>query len=187
MHDAVGEWARRVYARRARFKAWLWDVCTTIILGILYWTVISEGSRVLFPMLGKKLHTLPVPFAAMLADFEIGHRLDIAHLLAIFLFLGVASLWRMIIRAWVESDEVFRKEGWNTERYKRVTFVLGFCLIGADCALFYYAVQHMGWAGNKFSWTGFLGTVAYVSVLVWCVLKSIELHKKAKDNDHDQD
>ena len=54
----------------------------------------------LVPALAQKLYKLPIPGAPLLEDDEAGHRLDLAHIFALFLLVAVFHLWAEVLRYW---------------------------------------------------------------------------------------
>lgn len=167
----------------AKLKSWAWDIVSGIILGIIYWTVISEGLRLLLPVLGQRIHKVPIPGFSYFDRFEATHRLDLAHGLSIFLFIAMWKLWALILEDRLGSDQHFRDSGWeDTDAYKSLVLLLGRVILGADAVLFYIAMTQMGWSGSAFSIPAIIASISYVAVLVFVKLVSINLAKKVKDN-----
>lgn len=96
-----------------------------VVLGITYWTVISEGLRFLIPVLGQRLSKLPIPGLSFLARYQATYRLDLANTMSVFLFLAMWSLWGMILKTYLGSDEHFHRQGWSPDRYRTLVMVLG--------------------------------------------------------------
>jgi hypothetical protein len=164
---------------RARVKAWLWDFAAKVILGVIYFAVISEGLRILIPPLGQKLYKLPIPFLAALEDDEVGHRLDLAHAFSLFLLIGVYALWSRVLRLYLSAGEGFDDSGWNSKNHRQLIVGMAAVLLGADAALFYIAMTELGWAGSGFSFTAIVATTCYIAVLIYVTFVSVTLHRKA--------
>lgn len=156
-------------------KYWLWKAVTVVVLGPIYCIVIAEGLRMSVPALGQKLHKLPIPGAAQLAAYQETRRLDLAIFLAIFLLVAVWWLWEQTLKSWLISDDVFEKPGWNPVVYRRIVMTLAVVILAADCCLFYLAMVQMGWGGARFSAQATLATAAYVAVIVFVSLVSLNL------------
>lgn len=159
----------------AYVKYWLWQIVTKLILGVIYFALISEGLRLLFPTLGTKLCKLPG--LADLYEYESTHRLDLAHPLSILVLTFVWMLWSAILQMWLDEDESFDHQGWRPCRHTQLIVILGIVLLTADAALFYAALAELSWNGSWFSATAFFATAAYMAVLIFVTLVSITLHK----------
>lgn len=166
----------------AKLKSLAWNVLTLFSLGIIYWTIISEGLRLLMPVLGQKLHKASLPGFSYLDRFEATYRLDLAHGLAVFLFIATWNLWGMVLKSMLGSDEHFRRYGWNPQAFKRVVMVLGKVILCADAILFYIAMTQMGWSGTVFSIPALIATAGYVAILVFVKLVSVNLEKVATED-----
>ena len=94
----------------AKLKYWGWNLLVIVVLSIIYWTVISEGLRFLIPVLGQRLSKLPIPGFSLLARYEATYRLDLANAMAVFLFLAMFSLWGMILKTYLGSDEHLHRQ-----------------------------------------------------------------------------
>jgi hypothetical protein len=163
----------------ARLKCLLWDVITKLILAVLSVAISSEGLRVLNPEFGQKLAKLPIPGAFLLEQDEIGHRLDVAHGLALILVTVVFLSWANVLRHWLLPDEPER-HGFDADNYHFITTAIGFLILTADAALFFYGCVQMSWGGG-FSVTTLIATVAYVSVVIAVSLVSVELHQRVRN------
>ena len=119
---------------RAQCRYWLWQIATKAVLSVVYFAVIAEGLRMTVPALGLKLHK--TPGLTWLYDYEATHRLDLAHLLAVFLLIGVWTLWRRILELWLGNDDAFYEGRWHVDNHKRLVVALGGLILAADAALF---------------------------------------------------
>lgn len=161
----------------AHIKYWMWKLITIAVLGPIYCSVIAEGLRMLVPALGQKLHKLAMPGFAVLGQYQETRRLDLAILFAAFLLIAVWWLWEQVLRILLGTDRVFQDSGWNADVYKRLVLILGVVVLVADASLFYIAMVQMGWGGTRFSLAALLATAAYVAVLVFVSLVSLNLSK----------
>lgn len=161
----------------AHVKYWAWKAVTIVVLAPIYCSVIAEGLRMLVPALGQKLYKLPIPGIASLAQYQELRRLDLAIFLALFLLIAVWWLWEQLLRVILGSDAAFRDSGWNPDAYKRVVLILGMIVLGADACLFYVSMVQMGWGGTRFSIPALLATAAYLAVIVFVSLVSLNLRK----------
>ncbi len=161
----------------AHAKYWLWKALTIVVLGPIYCSVIAEGLRLLVPALGQKLHKLAIPGFALCAQYQETRRLDLAIFLALFLLVAVWWLWEQVLKVLLSTDVAFQNSGWNPEAYKRLVLILGVVVLVADAALFYLSMVQMGWGGTRFSLPTLLATAAYVAVIVFVSLVSLNLGK----------
>lgn len=160
----------------AYFLYLLWQVATKLILGVIYFAIISEGLRMLLPTLGTKIHKLPG--LSTLYEYELTHRLDLAHPLSILVLTFVWMQWSSILRMWLGEDGSFDHLGWQPQRHTQLIVGLGAVLLISDAALFYVALAELSWNGSWFSATALLATAAYLAVLIFVTLVSINLHRK---------
>jgi hypothetical protein len=167
---------------RAIAAYWAWQLGTKVLMGVIYIAVISEGLRLLVPSLGQKLYKLPIPGAVLLEEDEVGHRIDLAHCLALFLLLGVFYLWVELLRFWLRPGEEV-EEGWDADKYRQLITVLGVVILGADGCLFYFSVAQMDWSGGEFSLIALLATAAYLAVLILTSFLSLKLKQKVIDSE----
>lgn len=165
-------------------KACLWKLIAVVVVGPTYVAVISEGMRLLVPTLGQKLHKLPIPGIGMLKGYAELYRLDIAHMMSIILLFAVWYLWLKLMVILFDGHHFFRRNPWNPATYTRVIAALAILILGADAALFYYAMtQQMGFmtAKTTLSIPALLATAAYVGVLVFISFVSFNLeHSDSK-------
>lgn len=173
-------WGRFLALLCARLKYLAWQLLAKGVLGVIYIAVISEGLRVLVPALGQKLSKLAIPGAWMLAEDEAGHRLDLAHIFALFLLIAVFHLWAEVIRSWLRPDDP-EDEGFDPDNYFRLVATLAVVILGADAFLFFYSVTQMGWTGGEISFTAILVTAAYVAVLIFVSFVSVNLRQQVID------
>jgi hypothetical protein len=161
------------------FSAWLlyllWKLLTFGVVAPIYLSVIADGLRTLVPVLGQKLHKLPIPGFASFAKYVDTRRLDLATFLALVLLGAVWWLWEQILAVYLRNDVITPHGGWNSAAYRRVVVTLGVIILGADALLFGTAVSNVGWGDSEFSGSAFLATVAYVAVIVFISLVSLKL------------
>lgn len=161
----------------AHAKYWLWKLVTIVILAPIYCSVIAEGLRVLVPPLGQKLHRLAIPGFAMFGQYQETRRLDLAIFLAMFLLIAVWWLWEQVLKVFLSTDAAFEGSGWNAEAYARVVLILGVVILGADACLFYVSMVQMGWGSTRLSVPALLATAAYIAVIIFVSLVSLNLRK----------
>lgn len=171
----------------AHVKFWLWKALTMLVLGPIYCSVIAEGLRLFVPVLGQKLYKLPMPGFAQLALYQETRRLDLAIFLALFLLIAVWWLWEQVLKVLLSTDSAFQDSGWNPDIYKRLVLILGVVVLVADSALFYVSMVQMGWGGARFSLPAVLATAAYVAVIVFVSLVSLNLRKPLKGANQKED
>ena len=158
--------------RIARLKYWAWQGFTKPILGLIYLAVISEGLRLLVPVLGQRLSKLPA--LGSLEDYETTYKLDLAPFFAVFLLIAVWHLWNKVIEFWIARDD---DNSWsNTDAHKFLVRILAFTILGADAILFYASVSQMGWS-STFSVSALVATAAYVGVTIFVSYISLCLRK----------
>jgi hypothetical protein len=161
----------------AHAKYWLWKLVTIIVLAPIYCSVIAEGLRMLVPALGQKLHKLPIPAFSTFGQYEETRRLDLAIFMALFLLVAVWWLWEQVLKVFLSNEDTFHDSGWNAEAYKRVVLILGIIILGADACLFYASMVQIGWGGTRLSVPALLATAAYLAVIVFVSLVSLNLRK----------
>jgi hypothetical protein len=154
-----------------------WKAITFLGFGPIYVIVIAEGFRLLVPALGQKLHKLPIPGLAGLAQYQESRRLDLALFLAIFLLVAVWWLWEQVLKIILTTKPLYQDCGWHVDLYKRLILILGVIVLGADAALFYSAMVQIGWGGTRISIPALLATAAYLAIIVFVSLVSINLRK----------
>lgn len=131
----------------------------------------------LVPALGQKLHKLAIPGFSMFGQYQETRRLDLAMFMALFLLVAVWWLWEQVLKVFLSSEETFDKSGWNADAYKRVVLILGIIILGADACLFYASMVQIGWGGTRLSVPALLATAAYLAVIVFVSLVSLNLRK----------
>lgn len=161
----------------AHAKYWLWKLFTIVILAPIYCSVIAEGLRMLVPAMGQKLYKLAIPGFSMFGQYQETRRLDLAIFMAIFLLLAVWWLWEQVLKVFLSTDAVFEGSGWNAANYTRVVLILGVIILGADACLFYVSMVQMGWGATRLSIPSLLATAAYIAVIVFVSLVSLNLRK----------
>ncbi len=149
-------------------------------IGLLYFVVISEGFRVMVPVLSLRLYRLPIPGFSRLRDFEGLQRLDLAHLFAIVLcfltwYFWTAALWLMLA-----PQEYLARKRWNPVTYGKIMKGIAIALLSADAILFYRGLTEQAggiFGGSWFSPTAILVTIAYVALIVGIALISVNLDR----------
>jgi hypothetical protein len=165
-----------LFIARCKLCAW---VALKMVLGVIYVSVISDGLRILLPDLGKKLYKLPIPYANLLENDEVGHRLDLAHVFALFLLIAVFFLWSWLIRTWLRPGEE-EDDGWDATNYQRLVFALAVVIISADTFIFYRALVEYDWGGGSVSTTCVVATVAYAAIQVFVSFVSVVLDQQVR-------
>jgi hypothetical protein len=164
----------------SKVKAWLWKLITLPFLALIYLVVISEGLRLLVPVLGLKLHKLPLPGFSALRGFEGFYRLDMAHLFSVLLLWAVWYLWTVNLWILFAGPDFFARTRWDPETYTKFVRGLGVVILGADAILFYVGMtQQMGgmFGGGGLSLSALLATVAYVGVIIFVSFVSVNLER----------
>lgn len=164
----------------AYFKYWVWQMVTKPSLGVIYLSVISDGLRYLVPPLAQRLYKLPG--LSVLQDYEETYRLDLAPFFAFFLLIAVWYLWEKLLQLWLGWDEALDGSEWNLEAYRRLISTLGVAIVGADACLFYVAMTQVGWRGMHFSFSALVATAAYVGVLIFVSLVTVNLRRALKNS-----
>jgi hypothetical protein len=134
---------------------------------VVYLGMISEGFRVLIATTALKLYKMPVPGLIYLGRWAPWNKLDLAHILALFLCFASFYLWVVVLRAFLGDGDVFRRSGWNPEAYKKFVLTLAVIVLGGDLILFYIATVTFGWGGVAFSFTAMIATVLYAAIIVF--------------------
>jgi hypothetical protein len=134
---------------------------------VIYLGMISEGFRVLIATTALKLYKMPVPGLIYLGRWAPWNKLDLAHILALFLCFASSYLWIVVLRAFLGDEQVFRRSGWNPEAYKKFVLTLAVIVLGGDLILFYIATVTFGWGGVAFSLTAMIATVLYAAIIVF--------------------
>lgn len=161
----------------AHAKYWLWKLVTIVILAPIYCSVIAEGLRMLVPPLGQKLYKLAIPGFAMFGQYQETRRLDLAIFMSVFLLVAVWWLWEQVLKVFLSTDALFENCGWNPEAYTRVVLILGVVILGADACLFYVSMVQMGWGATRLSVPALLATAAYIAVIIFVSLVSLNLRR----------
>lgn len=161
-------------------KYLLWQLLTKLVLGVVYFVLIAEGMRQVLPMLGTRLAKFPG--LSFLNDFEGLHKLDLAHVMSILVLIFVWMQWRELLLAWLSPDDQENSLGWRPRRHREISVGLGVVVLTVDAALFYYAMADLSWDGSWFSLTALLATAAYVAILIFVTLISINLHRAFKNH-----
>lgn len=164
---------------RAWICYWLWQIATKLVLGVIYFEVISEGLRIVVPVLGKKMHR--IAGLGFFNDYEATFRLDLAHFLSIFLMIAVFVLWRQILEIWLGAHQDAASPSWYADRHQVLVVALGSLILLSDALLFYFAIGELGWSGGRFSFTSLVATCAYLGVVVFASYISIVLRQRVHD------
>lgn len=161
---------------RARAAYWAWQFASKVVMGVIYLSIIAEGFRTLVPVLNRRLSHLPM--LGWMDDYEGTYQLDMASVMALFMLIAVYGLWSKVLKLWLTEkigiDYRLRKQG-NADTF---VLVFGAIVLVSDALLFYVAVTEISWGGSTFSFTALFATAAYVSVLVFTIYVSINLHEK---------
>lgn len=180
----MGEFLRKCVPRselewrllRARAAYWGWQVMTKVVLGVVYLSIIAEGFRVLVPVLNRRLYRLPL--LGWMNDYEGTYELDMASLMSVFMMIAVFTLWSHLLKLWVSEKIGFDHRLRNQNNANLFVLVFAFVVLLSDTVLFFVAVTEVSWSGAGFSFTALFATAAYVSVLVFTIYVSINLHEK---------
>jgi hypothetical protein len=148
-------------------RYWGWQLLTKIILGVVYFGIVSEGSRRLVPSLGQKLYKL-----APLME-RVNHRLDGAHCFALFILVGCWCSWTWLLQMWLGIK-------WYSREYKIIIIPLAIAFIIVDIVMFYFAVAQWRWGGALFSYSAMLATAGYLAVLIFVTFVGIILKEEIR-------
>lgn len=155
----------------AIIKRLAWWILKMLGMGLIYVSVIAEGLRTLIPPMGQKLWK--VPGLAALKDYEGTYKLDIAPIMAVFIFIAVTVLWDEILELWLLK---LPEHGhWRLDNREMLIVSLGTLVLGADIILFYSGLSQLGWGGGGISFSALVGTAAYVGILLFFTYVSITL------------
>lgn len=150
----------------ATIKYLLWLVATKLILGALYFFLVSEGLRRLVPPLGQKLRTLPG--LGWVADYEALYKLDLAHVFALGLLLVTFQLWISLLRMWLRIEGA---SVWDNQ----IVALAGLVIVTADAILFHTSISQWSWTGSESSSINWLMTAMYVAFLMYSSYVSLKL------------
>jgi len=180
-YDQTSNYLQNVRWKRviARLKFVLWEIGTKLILGIIYFSIISEEFRILVPVLAERIHQLPG--LSGMADYDATYRLDLAHFMSIFMLIAVWYLWDRILQLWLNAEIGFDDLSWNQDNDISFILLLGAIILGADICLFYLAISNVSWGAATFSFTAVIATAAYLSVLLFATYISIRLRKDLRN------
>ncbi len=153
----------------ARFspKAVCWKLLTLLCIGLVYWTVNSEGIRLSMPVFATPLRKLPVPLLSYLRHWEYSYRFDLAHLFALFMLFAVFHLLVLMTRITLfGKDAPGLPKRIDLDLYTRIVFALGIIFVVGDCLLFFVGVRHHAgsWGGANFL-VAVVATTLYLTVL----------------------
>lgn len=159
----------------ARLKYLAWEIFTKLVLGLIYFSIISEGFRILIPILAERIHRFPG--LGWMNDSEALYQIDLAHLMSLFMLIAVWYLWDRILTLWLDAEITFDDLSWNQDNDITFILLLGAVVLGADACLFYLSVSNVSWGGSSFSITAVIATAAYLAVLLFVTYVSIRLRK----------
>ena len=178
--DVCLEWAC------ARNWALVFWNCTTLpVVGLIYWTIISEGLRAELTVLGTRLYKIPLPGFSYLRDYEGLHSLDLAHAMAILLMLFVLCCWVLLLKVTLfGTDDVFVvDERINRWAYFLFLSVISSIMIVGDALIFWAGIRdRMGslW-GESSGFVPIIATLLYSCLLAACGVIHVHLAVKHKD------
>ena len=137
-------------------------------LGIVYWTIIAAGGRMLAPILATKLYKVPVPGVfAWMRHYVTWRDIDIANVLALIV-LGIVWLAAgLMMHILVYGG--FRKRGAKESFLRGFVLTAAPVLILANAALFYASLGETGgiFGNQRFSVSQLIMTILYTTVLVF--------------------
>ena len=159
-------WHRDLIVPRMKYVAW--RIVTLVAFATLYAFLVSEGYRIIFPTLARKLYTLP--FLAFFRNYEDTHRIDLAVVMAIVLMFSVVFLWERLLELFI--IEAPRRQYLSPDEFAKQSpenlffVVVGTVILACDGILFYLAVCSLSWGGVGFSFTALLATVAWIGIIL---------------------
>lgn len=183
-HQGASYWddvpLKKKKSASGQLKAWGWKIATLPFLTIIYVALISEGLRLLIPALGQPLwKSVPIPGFSYLRGYTGLHKLDVAHLMALFLLFAVWYSWVVNIRLLFAPHEFTARTGWILENYRWFVQILSITILVADALLFYCSMIQQGvWGSNAiFSFSALLATVCYTAILVFTSFVTVNLEE----------
>lgn len=163
-----------------RTKAVVLKVWFVLLVLLVAWPVVSEGMRLMYPVMSQRLSKLPLPGFSHLKDYEGLHRADLAHVLSAALLAMVAHLWVSNIRLQLvkaHAEELGAK--WDLGVYRLLVRALGGGVLLADAALFFYGLSaRMGGSWDTAATPtipSLLMTAAYVGGVVYAAFVTVTL------------
>lgn len=155
-----------------KVKRILWECFVIPTLGLIVVVVGSEGLRVMFSALAVKLSKVPVPGFAWLFGFEGLHRLDVAHVGALVVFVFVWGAWCSFLRLYLHG----KRSKWTSSNAQDFIFFISAVLLLFDGVVFYRGISETaGWGGATFSIWPLIATGLYVALTVYAAFKTVEL------------
>jgi hypothetical protein len=159
----------------AYVKYWMWQIVVKGMMGLVAFALTSEGLRIINPGCAQKLSGQP--FLVELNNYEGFYRLEVAHLFALGLVLGVFICWTKAIRAWLKPDDTGEK-GFSASKYRLFTIPFAVVFLSMDSICFYKGVAQMGWGGGGFSVDALLATAMYASLAILTCFVSVMLRQR---------
>ncbi len=136
--------------------------------GFLCANVAAEGTRLLFPAWGKKLHRMPG--FGILRDYEATYQLDGAFVFAGFVIFIVFAVWdaffTRVLKAEASGDRYFEYADLFPTVGDKFAIVAGIVLSATDFILMYRSMNEMSWGSGWFSLTSLLAACAYFALIV---------------------
>jgi hypothetical protein len=158
-----------------KMKRILWEIFVIPTLGLVVFVVGAEGLRVMFPALAVKLSKVPVPGFDWLFSFEGLHRLDVAHISALVMFVFVWGSWCSFLRLYLHG----KRSKWATGHAHDVIQFISFALLLFDGIVFYRGISETGgWGNAAFSIWPFIATCLYACLTVYAAFKTVELESE---------
>lgn len=139
-------------------------VCT---LGPVYLAIAREGLRAILPnIFGMKLSQLPLPFVALLDDFESTHKLDIAFLSAVGLFFFISGIWDALMQTVLYHNGTHDFDPrTNVQALREVFQYGGTALLIADAVVIFIGVQNQTmWSAGVFA--AIVITALYITAMI---------------------
>lgn len=170
--------------KRISIKALLWKAATLAVIGLVYWTINSEGIRLSMPVFATPLRKLPVPGLSYLRHWESTYRLDLAHLFAIFMLFAVFHLLvRMTRITLFGKDAPSLPKRIDFDVYTKIVFALGVVFVVGDVLLFFLGVRHHAgsWGGANFV-IAIVASAIYLAVLVFISFMYVVLETETQNS-----
>ena len=167
-----------------QWKIILFNTAVLPLLGVVYWTIIAAGGRMLAPILATKLYKVPVPgLFAWMRHYVTWRDIDIANVLALIV-LGVVWLAAGLMMH-IHVYGSFRKKGANESFLRGFVLTAAPVLILADAAIFYASLGEVGgiFGNQRFSVSQLIMTILYTAVLMFFAFVEVLLENRREGGD----
>ncbi|MEM7811335.1 MAG: hypothetical protein AAF532_07660 [Planctomycetota bacterium] len=118
---------------------------------IVYMTINAEGLRASLPIFGMRLSKLPLPGFGLMARYDGFDRLDLAHLTAFAMLIGLLAVWQWVVRQ-VGSFGSAEYEREEQRPFFLFELTIAVLMIGIEALIFYRGLAAFGggmWGGTS--------------------------------------